>query len=93
MSVSEFLPSTIAKDKTRDGRISSRARWLSVALGVLLLAALAWLEAKGLSQALTLYVTPVIYVYLDTAGKRLANWHSFGGNPAPRRGPAPVPAE
>ncbi|MEO7055078.1 MAG: efflux RND transporter permease subunit [Rhizomicrobium sp.] len=46
-----------------------------------------------LSQALTLYITPVIYVYLDTAGKRLANWHPFGGNPAPRRGPAPVPAE
>ena len=34
-----------------------------------------------LSQALTLYITPVIYVYLDLAGKRLANWRPFNGNP------------
>jgi len=27
-----------------------------------------------LSQALTLYITPVIYVYLDRLGKALANW-------------------
>ena len=50
-----------------------------------------------LSQALTLYITPVIYVYLDTAGKRLSNWHSFGGKPHnPHAGgpePHPVPAE
>ncbi len=32
-----------------------------------------------LSQALTLYITPVIYVYLDNAGKRLAAWQPFGG--------------
>jgi hypothetical protein len=56
-----------------------------------------------LSQALTLYITPVIYVYLDLAGKRLANWHPFGGGqPAPKappHGPSnghqphPMPAE
>jgi len=52
-----------------------------------------------LSQALTLYITPVIYVYLDTAGKRLANWHPFGGKPRPQGPhaggpePHPVPAE
>jgi HAE1 family hydrophobic/amphiphilic exporter-1 len=49
-----------------------------------------------LSQALTLYITPVIYVYLDRAGKRLANWHPFGGKPKPQspppRGPHPHPA-
>ncbi len=31
-----------------------------------------------LSQALTLYITPVIYVYLDRAGKAVANWQPFG---------------
>jgi HAE1 family hydrophobic/amphiphilic exporter-1 len=55
-----------------------------------------------LSQALTLYITPVIYVYLDAAGKRLASWRIFGGHPAPKtppRGPSgghephPMPAE
>jgi HAE1 family hydrophobic/amphiphilic exporter-1 len=53
-----------------------------------------------LSQALTLYITPVIYVYLDTAGQRLSNWHPFGGKPRPqspgRSGgpePHPMPAE
>jgi HAE1 family hydrophobic/amphiphilic exporter-1 len=53
-----------------------------------------------LSQALTLYITPVIYVYLDLAGKRLANWHPFGGKPhgTPRshgggHEPTPAPAE
>ena len=52
-----------------------------------------------LSQALTLYITPVIYVYLDTAGKRLANWHPFGGRPKPHSPhsggsePHPMPAE
>ncbi len=52
-----------------------------------------------LSQALTLYITPVIYVYLDAAGKRMANWHIFGGQPTPPRGPSggrephPMPAE
>ena len=56
-----------------------------------------------LSQALTLYITPVIYVYLDQAGKRLANWHPFGGKPKPHgtpprhsgggNEPAPAPAE
>ena len=49
-----------------------------------------------LSQALTLYITPVIYVYLDLAGKKVANW---GGKPSePRRHlgghePHPAPAE
>ncbi|MES2294191.1 MAG: efflux RND transporter permease subunit [Pseudomonadota bacterium] len=53
-----------------------------------------------LSQALTLYITPVIYVYLDLAGKRLANWHPFSGKPHGRPGPhggghhpTPAPAE
>jgi HAE1 family hydrophobic/amphiphilic exporter-1 len=35
------------------------------------------------SQLLTLYITPVIYVYLDRLGQWLANW----------RGPAPQPRE
>jgi multidrug efflux pump subunit AcrB len=30
------------------------------------------------SQLLTLYITPVIYVYLDDLGTRLSNWHPFG---------------
>jgi HAE1 family hydrophobic/amphiphilic exporter-1 len=30
------------------------------------------------SQLLTLYITPVIYVYLDSAGTWLANWRSSG---------------
>jgi hypothetical protein len=33
------------------------------------------------SQLLTLYITPVIYVYLDQTGSWLANWRS-AGNPA-----------
>src|SRR3984957_18754370 len=50
-----------------------------------------------LSQALTLYITPVIYVYLDRAGKAVANWQP--GKPRARRGhsggpqPPPLPAE
>src|SRR5580698_725214 len=50
-----------------------------------------------LSQALTLYITPVIYVYLDRAGKAVANWQP--GKPRERRGhsgghqPHPLPAE
>jgi HAE1 family hydrophobic/amphiphilic exporter-1 len=55
-----------------------------------------------LSQALTLYITPVIYVYLDAAGKRLAGWRIFGGQPTPGKPPhgpsgghepRPMPAE
>jgi HAE1 family hydrophobic/amphiphilic exporter-1 len=54
-----------------------------------------------LSQALTLYITPVIYVYLDRAGKWLADWHPFGGTPKPQSPPPsqggahphPMPAE
>jgi HAE1 family hydrophobic/amphiphilic exporter-1 len=55
-----------------------------------------------LSQALTLYITPVIYVYLDNAGTWLANWQPFGGKAKPHgtshdhRGgsePHPAPAE
>jgi len=43
-----------------------------------------------LSQALTLYITPVIYVYLDRAGKWAAN-----GQPGRLRGGehSPAPAE
>jgi len=49
-----------------------------------------------LSQALTLYITPVIYVYLDQAGKALANWQP--GKPRDKRSrggrdPHPAPAE
>jgi HAE1 family hydrophobic/amphiphilic exporter-1 len=55
-----------------------------------------------LSQALTLYITPVIYVYLDAAGKRLSAWRIFGGHAKPEkpphgpsggRDPHPMPAE
>ena len=51
MSVSEFLPSRVAKDKTADGRISSRTRWLLIGLGLLLLAVLAWFGVKYLFPA------------------------------------------
>jgi hydrophobic/amphiphilic exporter-1 (mainly G- bacteria), HAE1 family len=50
-----------------------------------------------LSQALTLYITPVIYVYLDRAGKAVSNWQP--GKSKERRGlsgghqPHPAPAE
>jgi HAE1 family hydrophobic/amphiphilic exporter-1 len=41
-----------------------------------------------LSQLLTLYITPVIYIYLDHASDWVSNWR---GRPA--RGPHPHPAE
>lgn len=50
MSVSEFLPSSAAKNKTAQSRISSRARWPLIGLG-LLLAALAWFGVKYLFPA------------------------------------------
>jgi multidrug efflux pump subunit AcrB len=34
-----------------------------------------------LSQALTLYITPVIYVYLDRFGTRFTKRHTFGSLP------------
>jgi hydrophobe/amphiphile efflux-1 (HAE1) family protein len=49
-----------------------------------------------LSQALTLYITPVIYVYLDMLEKRLGEWRIFGGHSkAAPQGPhaSPAPAE
>jgi len=53
-----------------------------------------------LSQLLTLYITPVIYVYLDTLGKRVTQWkfinHSAPRRARQRRGPpraSPAPAE
>ncbi len=50
-----------------------------------------------LSQALTLYITPVIYVYLDMLGKKFSNWQPGKGSET--RGlsgghqPHPSPAE
>ncbi len=46
-----------------------------------------------LSQALTLYITPVIYVYLDRLGKAVANWQP--GKPLDAHGTehSPAPAE
>jgi HAE1 family hydrophobic/amphiphilic exporter-1 len=41
-----------------------------------------------LSQALTLYITPVIYIYLDELGEKLLHWRGHG----PQRR-APQPAE
>ncbi len=40
-----------------------------------------------LSQLLTLYITPVLYIYLDRLGGRVRAWRS-GGRPAPRPSPA-----
>jgi multidrug efflux system membrane fusion protein len=51
MSVSEFLPSRVGKDKTAEGRISSRGRWLVAGLGLLLLAALTWFGIRYLLPA------------------------------------------
>jgi len=52
------------------------------------------------SQLLTLYITPVIYVYLDRLGERASNWHWLGGKSQkkqkqtrPPSGAAPAPAE
>jgi multidrug efflux pump subunit AcrB len=36
-----------------------------------------------LSQLLTLYITPVIYVYLERFRMRLANWRQPAHRPAP----------
>jgi multidrug efflux pump subunit AcrB len=55
-----------------------------------------------ISQLLTLYITPVIYVYLDHLGSRMARWRWFqtrrGGsgvqkNSPAGRPPSPMPAE
>jgi HAE1 family hydrophobic/amphiphilic exporter-1 len=52
------------------------------------------------SQLLTLYITPVIYVYLDRLGERASNWRWLGGKSQkkqqqtrPPSGAAPAPAE
>jgi HAE1 family hydrophobic/amphiphilic exporter-1 len=36
-----------------------------------------------LSQLLTLYITPVIYVYLDELGSRVSHWRGRGAQPHP----------
>jgi HAE1 family hydrophobic/amphiphilic exporter-1 len=53
-----------------------------------------------LSQALTLYITPVIYIYLDALGEKAARWKFLGGAKKSRKRPqqppagaAPAPAE
>jgi multidrug efflux system membrane fusion protein len=51
MSVSEFLPSRSAKEKTVEGRISSHSRWWLIGLGLLLLAALLWFAIPYLFPA------------------------------------------
>jgi HAE1 family hydrophobic/amphiphilic exporter-1 len=47
-----------------------------------------------LSQLLTLYITPVIYVYLDRVGERASHWRWLGGarkaSSRPRHGAAPA---
>jgi HAE1 family hydrophobic/amphiphilic exporter-1 len=54
------------------------------------------------SQLLTLYITPVIYVYLDRLGDKAGHWSWLGrSKPSPETetprpkpsGPAPAPAE
>src|SRR5579872_3469577 len=50
----------------------------------------------AVSQALTLFTTPVIYVYLDRVRRRFGAEHERhpGGDESPRpEGPAPQPAE
>ena len=50
-----------------------------------------------LSQALTLYITPVIYVYLDAVGERMAKWKFINRGAGQSRqapgGAHPAPAE
>jgi hypothetical protein len=50
-----------------------------------------------LSQLLTLYITPVIYIYLDRVGGRMARWKWINRGAAPagrerKSGPEPHPA-
>jgi HAE1 family hydrophobic/amphiphilic exporter-1 len=50
-----------------------------------------------LSQLLTLYITPVIYVYLDSLAARVGQWkfihHGARRSRRRRQGPSPAPAE
>ncbi len=43
-----------------------------------------------LSQFLTLYTTPVIYLYLDRLGRRVREWRASKGLPGLHEAPAPV---
>jgi len=49
------------------------------------------------SQLLTLYITPVIYVYLDELGEKASHWGFLGKpqkkNPADKKGPRPTPPD
>ncbi|MGA7218922.1 MAG: efflux RND transporter permease subunit [Candidatus Sulfotelmatobacter sp.] len=46
-----------------------------------------------LSQALTLYTTPVIYIFFDTLGQRFSSWRSGETRPREATGGASQPAE